>query len=74
MVKELIFDALFMAVWRRKPDSRVIVHSDQGSQYPRYEWQEFLKEHNLKGSMSRRENSHDNAIELVHLASTAYLA
>ena len=74
MVKELIFDALFMAVWRRKPGSRVIVHSDQGSQYPRYEWQEFLKEHNLKGSMSRRENSHDNAIELVHLASTAYLA
>lgn len=22
-----------MAVWRRKPDRRVVVHSDQGSQY-----------------------------------------
>jgi putative transposase len=62
MVKELIFDALFMAVWRRKPGSRVIVHSDQGSQYTSYEWQEFLKEHGLEGSMSRRGNCHDNAV------------
>ena len=31
--KELALDALLMAVWRRKPKTRVIVHSDQGSQY-----------------------------------------
>ncbi|OZY57765.1 hypothetical protein CJF39_19875, partial [Pseudomonas lundensis] len=30
--KELALDALLMAVWRRKPKIRVIVHSDQGSQ------------------------------------------
>lgn len=29
--KELAFDALIMAVWRRKPKTRVIVPSDQGS-------------------------------------------
>lgn len=33
MVTELVLDALRMAVWRRKAASRVIVHSDQGSQY-----------------------------------------
>lgn len=30
--RELAMDALLMAVWRRKPADRVIVHSDQGSQ------------------------------------------
>jgi putative transposase len=51
-----------MAVWRRKPESRVIVHSDQGSQYTSYEWQEFLEEHGLAGSMSPRGNCHDNTV------------
>ncbi len=54
-----------MAVWRRKPASRVIVHSDQGSQYTSYEWQEFLKEHGLEGSMSRHGNDDDNAVTAV---------
>lgn len=31
--RELAQDTLMMAEWRRKPDSEVIVHSDQGSQY-----------------------------------------
>lgn len=31
--RELALDALMMAVWHRKPDGEVIVHSDQGSQY-----------------------------------------
>ena len=51
-----------MAVWRRKPTYKVLVHSDQGSQYTSYEWQSFLKEHRLEGSMSRRGNCHDNAV------------
>jgi len=51
-----------MAVWRLKPKSKVIIHSDQGSQFTRYEWQEFLKANNLKASMSRRENCYDNAV------------
>lgn len=38
------------------------MHSDQGIQYTSYEWQAFLKEHGLEGSMSRRGNFHDNAV------------
>ena len=38
MVKEFVLDAVLMAVWRRNPESSVIVHSDQGSQYTSYEW------------------------------------
>lgn len=41
MTKELVLDALLMAVWRRKPVTKVIVHSDQGSQYTSYDWSEF---------------------------------
>ena len=33
LARELILDALLMALWRRKPTQSVIVHSDQGSQY-----------------------------------------
>jgi putative transposase len=58
----LVLDALLMAVWRRKPKGEVIVHSDQGSQFSSYDWQDFLREHNLRPSMSRRGNCHDNAV------------
>ncbi len=60
--KELVLNALLMAVWRRKPASKVTVHSDQGSQYTSYDWQAFLKDNNLEASMSRRGNCHDNAV------------
>lgn len=33
LAREIVLDALMMAVWRRKPASKVLVHSDQGSQY-----------------------------------------
>ena len=62
MDKELVISALLMAIWRRKPQQTVMIHSDQGSQFSSYEWQAFLKEHNLKQSMSRRGNCHDNAV------------
>jgi putative transposase len=62
MQMDLVLSALLMAVWRRKPKQRVIIHSDQGSQFTGHEWQKFLKEHNLEASMSRRGNCHDNAV------------
>ncbi len=40
----------------------MLVHSDQGSQYASHDWQDFLKGHGLVCSMSRRGNSHDNAV------------
>uniref|UniRef100_UPI0035B0BA33 IS3 family transposase n=1 Tax=Methylocella sp. TaxID=1978226 RepID=UPI0035B0BA33 len=54
--------ALLAAVWRRKPKGRVLVHSDQGSQFTSMEWTSFLKHHDLEPSMSRRGNCHDNAV------------
>jgi putative transposase len=59
---DLVLQALLMAVWRRKPASKVLVHSDQGSQFTSLEWASFLKHHNLEHSMSRRGNCHDNAV------------
>ena len=55
-------NALLMAAWRRQPKQTVMVHSDQGSQFSSYDWQDFLKAHNLQQSMSRRGNYHDNAV------------
>ncbi|EJI9908346.1 IS3 family transposase [Salmonella enterica subsp. enterica serovar Alachua] len=62
MTKEIVLNALLMALWRRNPQKAVLVHSDQVSQYTSYEWQSFLKSHGLEGSMSRRGNCHDNAV------------
>jgi len=62
MDRELALNALLMAVWRRQPKETVLVHSDQGSQFSSYDWQDFLKAHNLQPSMSRRGNCHDNAV------------
>jgi len=33
IAKELVLDALLMAVWRRKPTQKVVVRSDQGRIY-----------------------------------------
>lgn len=62
MTRDLVMQALLMAVWRRRPQQTVTVHSDQGSQYTSHDWQAFLQQHNLVASMSRRGNCHDNAV------------
>jgi putative transposase len=59
---DLVIDALLMAVWRRQPKQRVLIHSDQGIQYTCSDWRKFLDDHNLEASMSRRGNCHDNAV------------
>ncbi len=62
MTTDLALQALLSAVWRRKPKQKVLIHSDQGSQFTSTEWQSFLDKHNLDASMSRRGNCHDNAV------------
>lgn len=59
---DVVLQALPMAVWRRKPKGRVLVHSGQGSQFTSMDWASFLRAHNLEHSMSRRGNCHDNAV------------
>lgn len=61
LAKEIVLDALLMAIWRRKPPHAVIIHSDQGSQYGSDEWSRFCQTHGLVPSMSRRGNCYDNA-------------
>ena len=58
----LALNALLMAVWRRKPTKKVIVNSDQGSQFTSHEWREFLTDHNLEASMSQRGNCYEDLL------------
>ncbi len=51
---DVVLRALLMAVWRRKPRQKVLIHSDQGSQFTSIDWATFLRQHNLEHSMSRR--------------------
>jgi putative transposase len=60
--REVVLDALLMAVRRRRPTGPVIVHSDQGSQYGSDDWIRFCRAHGLQPSMSRRGNCYDNAV------------
>lgn len=62
IAREIVLDALMMAVWRRRPTQRVLVHSDQGNQYGSDDWRRFCDANNLEPSMSRRGNCWDNAV------------
>ena len=59
---DVVLQALHMAICRRKPKHRVLIHSDQGSQFTSMDWAVFIRAHNLEHSMSRRDNCHDNAV------------
>ncbi len=59
---DVVLQALLMAVWRRKPRNKVLIHSDQGSRFTSIDWAAFLRAHDLEHSMSRRGNCHDNAV------------
>lgn len=59
--KDLVCNALTMALFRRKFPKDVIVHSDRGSQYCSHEYRLLIRRHNLIGSMSRKGNCWDNA-------------
>ena len=53
---DMVLQALLMAVRRRKPKGKVLIHSDQGAQFTSIDWASFLKQNNLEHSMSRRGN------------------
>jgi len=59
---DLVIDALLMALWRRKPEAKVLIHSDQGIQYTCSDWRKFVTDNNLELTMSRKGNCHDNAV------------
>lgn len=59
--RELVLDAVMMAVRGRRPRG-TIIHSDQGTQYGSDAWRRFCKSNRLEPSISRKGNCWDNAI------------
>jgi transposase InsO family protein len=62
MTEQLVIQALEMAWMSRCPQGPVIHHSDQGSQYASDQFQAYLGQRGLRGSMSRKGNCYDNAV------------
>lgn len=69
MKTKAVTDALRMALWRRRPASGLIVHSDRGSQYASKAYRRLLNAHGLVGSMSRKGDCWDNAVAESFFAS-----
>jgi putative transposase len=61
LARELVLDAVLMAVKRRRP-KQTLIHSDQGTQYGSHDWLRFCRSHGLAPSMSRKGNCWDNAV------------
>jgi len=59
--RELVLDAVLMAVRRRRPHG-TLIHSDQGTQFGSDAWRRFCKTNHMELSMSRRGNCWDNAV------------
>jgi len=62
LTKDLVIKALKMAVINRRPGSKLLMHSDRGSQYASFEYQGLLKKNGMICSMSRKGNCYDNAV------------
>lgn len=62
MKDTLVCDALMMALFRNRFPTKVIVHSDRGSQYASQAYRQLINQHNLIGSMSRKANCWDNSV------------
>ena len=62
MREGLILEALDMAVSNREINHGALIHSDRGVQYRGNEYQEALRMHGLRCSMSRKGNCWDNAV------------
>lgn len=62
MKASLVCNALNMAIWQRKPQQGLIVHSDRGVQYASKEYRQLLTRHHYIGSMSRKGDCWDNSV------------
>ena len=61
MTRQLVMDALLMALWRRGQVRGLLLHSDRGSQYASDDYQKALKSNGIICSMSGKGNCYDNA-------------
>jgi putative transposase len=61
MKTDLTVNAIKMAISKEQPCDGTIFHSDRGSQYAAYRYQDLLRQCNIRQSMSRKGNCFDNA-------------
>ena len=61
MTKELVCDAMSMAISQRTDFTNVIMHTDRGSQYCSKRFQRLLEAHDIRSSMSKKGDCYDNA-------------
>jgi putative transposase len=59
--RQIVIDALQMAIMARQPPPGLLHHSDRGSQYASHDYQALLTLTQMVGSMSRKGNCYDNA-------------
>jgi putative transposase len=62
MRESLILEAFTMAASQRDIKDNALVHSDRGVQYRGNEYQETIRQHGMRCSMSRKGNCWDNAV------------
>lgn len=62
MTRQLVINALTMALGARQPEGKLIHHSDRGAQYTSDEFRAALKHHGITCSMSAVGNCYDNAV------------
>jgi putative transposase len=61
MTAELVIEALKKAILREHLPAGLIVHSDRGGQYVDAELRKLLKQHGFEQSMTRADETYDNA-------------
>ena len=61
MTAELVIEALKKAIIREQLPAGLIVHSDRGGQYVDAELRNLLKQHGFEQSMTRADETYDNA-------------
>ena len=62
ITKDIVIEALAMAIKRKRPQKGLIFHSDRGSQYASHEFIKLLEGHDVIQSMSGKGNCYDNAV------------
>jgi putative transposase len=60
--RQLVLQAVLMALGQRTDRSPVILHSDRGCQFTSDEYQRFLRGHQIRSSMSAVGTCADNAV------------
>lgn len=60
--QDLVLNALYQAINKRRPGSGIVFHSDRGSQYAGHAVRHVLEQYHFSQSMSSKGNCYDNAV------------